>query len=73
MDINEYLVAAIVNERLQQARAEWSVAAVQRQRPARPSWRSRLGRALIALGQRLAGDAVPALALADLPRHRPRG
>jgi len=72
MDINEYLVAAIVNERLLQARAEWSAAAAQRQRPARVSWRSRLGRALIALGQRLAGDGAPALALADLPRHRPR-
>ena len=72
MDINEYLVTAIVNERLLQARAEWSAAAAQRQRPARVSWRSRLGRALIALGQRLAGDGVPALALADLPRHRPR-
>ena len=71
MDINEYLVATIVRERLQQAREEWSAVA-HRERPARVSWRSRLGRALVALGQRLAGDEAPALALADLPRHRPR-
>ena len=72
MDINEYLVTTIVQERLQQARAEWTAAAVRRERPARVSWRSRLGRALIALGQRLVGNGAPALALADLPRHRPR-
>ena len=73
MDINEYLVATIVRERLQQARAEWTAAAVGREmRPAVVSWRRRLGRAHIALGQRLVGDGAPALALADLPRHRPR-
>ena len=72
MDINEYLVATIVQERLRQARAEWTAAGVKRQRPVRVTWRSRLGRALIALGQRLAGDGAPELALADLPRHRPR-
>ena len=72
MDINEYLVATIVRERLLQAREEWTAAVVQRQRPARATWRSRLGRALIALGQRLVGDGAPALALPDLPRHRPR-
>ncbi|PYN69272.1 MAG: hypothetical protein DMD90_02995, partial [Candidatus Rokuibacteriota bacterium] len=55
-------VATIVQERLQQARAEWTAAAVRRERPARVSWRSRLGRALIALGQRLVGDGAPARA-----------
>ena len=73
MDINEYLVTTIVQERLQQARAEWTAAAVGREmRPAMVSWRRRLGHALIALGQRLVGDGAPELALADLPRHRPR-
>jgi len=56
MDINECLVATIVQERLQQARAQWSTAPlVREQRRTRLGWRSRLGRALIALGQRLAG------------------
>ena len=63
MDANEYLLEAMVHERLAARRHQaWTL--MMTSRPARPArWRMVLGHALIRLGRSLAGHPV------HHPRH----
>ena len=59
MDINEYVLEWLVLEKLQDARAATARRAlVLGSRPPRVALRGRVGAALIALGERLAGTPV---------------
>jgi len=65
MDGNEYLLEMLVRERLDEARAAGAWRALgARARPSRPPFRVRVGAALIALGERLAGTPTPRRACA---------
>jgi hypothetical protein len=56
MELNEHVLAMLVREKLDDARATTARRALlQRARPPRRPWRARVGAALIALGERLAG------------------
>ena len=60
MDINEYVLEKLVLEKLQDARtASVRRALVIGSRPPRVALRARVGAALIALGERLAGTPAP--------------
>jgi len=60
MDINEYVLARLVSEKLETARAHTARRALLVSvRPSRVPLRARLGRALIALGERLGGVPAP--------------
>ena len=60
MDINEYVLEKLVLEKLHDARtATARQALVARSRPPRVALRARVGAALIALGERLAGTSHP--------------
>jgi hypothetical protein len=55
MDVNEYALDRLVQDKLRDARAAAACRALTRDvRPWRPSFRVRLGAVLIALGERLA-------------------
>lgn len=59
MDINEYVFEHLVREKLQDARSATARRAlVVGSRPPRTALRARVGAALIALGERLAGTRV---------------
>jgi hypothetical protein len=61
MDANEYALEVLVREKLADARATTARhALVVGARPARATLRARVGAALIALGERLAGLPAPA-------------
>ena len=60
MDINEYVLEALVREKLQDARSATARRAlVVESRSPRVAFRARVGAALIALGERLAGTPHP--------------
>lgn len=60
MDIHEYVLEHLVRERLHDARSlSARHALILESRPPRVTLRARLGAALIALGERLAGTPVP--------------
>jgi hypothetical protein len=60
MDMNEYALEMLVRETLREARATTArQALVVGSRPPRPTLRARVGIALIALGERLAGAPAP--------------
>jgi len=59
MEVNEYMLEILVREKLDEARAMTARRALVRDsRPARASLRSRVGAALIALGERVGGPAA---------------
>ena len=61
MDGNEYLLEMLVREKLDEARAARACHILAtRVRPPRAPFRARLGAALIALGERLAGTPASA-------------
>jgi hypothetical protein len=60
MDLNEYVLEMLVREKLRDARATSArQALVVGRRPPRPTVRARVGIALVALGERLAGAPAP--------------
>jgi hypothetical protein len=54
MDVNDYVLAALTDERLRELRAQASVAALRSQHASRPL-RVVVGELLVRLGQRVAG------------------
>jgi hypothetical protein len=63
MDVNDYVLAALTNERLRELRAQASVAALCSERGASRPLRVVVGELLVRLGQRVAG-LTPARAAA---------
>ena len=62
MEVNEYVLEILVREKLDDARAMTARRAlVARSRPPRVPFRARVGRALIALGERLVGAPAAGL------------
>jgi len=59
MDMSDYALAQLANERLAHAREVASRRALVASLTPRESLRVRLGRALVALGQRLLGEPAP--------------
>jgi hypothetical protein len=70
MDITEYVLERLVLEKLHDARsASARRARVAESRPPRVALRARVGSALIALGERLAGTPVPLRPCAPATTH----
>jgi hypothetical protein len=70
MEINEYALESLVQQRLSAARALTARRSlVLRARPPRVALRSRVGAALIALGEHLAGTPAPRPSAAPSASH----
>ena len=55
MDVNDYVLAALTHDRLQELRAQASMAALRSRRGASRPLRVVVGELLVRLGQRMAG------------------
>ena len=64
MDMNEYCLSAMVQERLCEMRREAEYIALRARAQARPPLRVAIGHALVRLGNRLAGGFTPMRATA---------